>query len=143
MRWDRLFTELEAQAGDLEMQERDALVAELRDGEWADTSWRSLLGGEVVLEVAGFGRVAGQVVLVNHQIIQVRSERSEHVISTGAVVAVMSTERRSDPPNVVSASLGWGHVFRALRADAEPVRVRTINGSTIDGEIDVIGRAHV
>jgi hypothetical protein len=34
MRWERLFHELEAQAGDLEMQERDALVDELRDGEW-------------------------------------------------------------------------------------------------------------
>ncbi|MDX6278092.1 MAG: hypothetical protein QOJ72_2220, partial [Nocardioidaceae bacterium] len=40
MRWERLFAELEAQAGDVELQDRDALVEELADGDWAATSWR-------------------------------------------------------------------------------------------------------
>ena len=139
MRWERLFNELEAQAGDLEMQERDALVEELRDGEWADTSWRSLMGGDVVLDVVGLGRLEGSAVLVNKQIIQLRGERVEHVVSADAVAAVISAERRSDQPSVVSAALGWGHVFRALRAEGQPVRVRTVTGSTIDGTIDVVG----
>ncbi len=139
MRWERLFNEIEAQAGDLEMQERDALVEELRDGEWADTSWRSLMGGDVVLDVVGLGRLEGSAVLVNKQIIQLRGERVEHVVSADAVAAVISAERRSDQPSVVSAALGWGHVFRALRAEGQPVRVRTVTGSTIDGTIDVVG----
>lgn len=139
MRWERLFNEIEAQSGDLEMQERDALVEELRDGEWADTSWRSLMGGDVVLDVVGLGRLEGSAVLVNKQIIQLRGERVEHVVSADAVAAVISAERRSDQPSVVSAALGWGHVFRALRAEGQPVRVRTVTGSTIDGTIDVVG----
>ena len=139
MRWERLFNELEAQAGDLEMQERDALVEELRDGEWADTSWRSLIGGDVVLDVVGLGRVEGSVVLVNKQVIQLRGEKVEQVISTDAVVAVIAAERRSDDPSVVSAALGWGHVFRALKAEGQPVRVRTVTGSTVDGTVDVVG----
>jgi len=139
MRWERLFNELEAQTGDLELQERDALVEELRDGEWADTSWRAFLGGAVVLDVLGLGRVTGEVVLVNDQVIQLRSERAEHIVSTAAVVAVISSERRCDPPSVVSAALGWGHAFRALRTEAEPVRVCTMTGLTIDGTVDVVG----
>lgn len=65
MRWERLFAELEAQVGDVEMQDRDALVDELADGAWAETSWRDLLGGHVVLDVLGHGRIEGEVVLVN------------------------------------------------------------------------------
>lgn len=139
MRWERLFHELEAQAGDLEMEERDALVDELRDGEWAETSWRSLLGGSVVLDVIGLGRIEGECVLVNEHVVQLRSGRAEHVISSKAVAAVISSEHRAGPLSAVTSALGWGHVFRALRAEGEPVRVQTINGSAIDGRVEVVG----
>ena len=79
------------------------------------------------------------MVLVNKQVIQLRGEKVEQVISTDAVVAVNSAERRSDDPSVVSAALGWGHVFRALKAEGQPVRVRTVTGSTVDGTVDVVG----
>lgn len=139
MRWERLFHELEAQASDLEMQERDALVDELRDGEWAETSWRSLLGGVVVIDVIGVGRIEGECVLANEQVVQLRSGRAEHVISSNAVAAIISSERRAEPSSTVSSALGWGHVFRALRADGDILQLQMINGSTIDGFIDVVG----
>ncbi|GAA3514085.1 hypothetical protein GCM10022234_06150 [Aeromicrobium panaciterrae] len=139
MRWDRLFSELEAQAGDLEMQERDALVEELRDGEWAETSWRSLIGGHVVLDVMGLGRVEGRVQLVNDRVVQLAGPRGGHVVDVGAVTAVRSTERRADETSVVTAALGWGHVFRALRADGEQIRLVTRSGSAMDGTVDVVG----
>lgn len=139
MRWERLFNELEAQAGDLEMEQRDALVDELRDGEWAETSWRSCLGGRVELEVLGTGLIAGNAVVVNDRVIQVSSERIDHFVSAEAVLAVVSAERRADPVSTVTAALGWGHVFRALRDEAEPVRVHLVTGSTIDGTVEVIG----
>lgn len=139
MRWERLFNELEAQSGDLEMQQRDALVDELRDGEWAETSWRSLLGGSVVVDVHGIGRITGECVLINEHVLQLRSERTEHVISSSAVVAVISSERRADPASTVSAALGWGHILRALRDAGEPVRLHAIDGSTFDGTVDVVG----
>ncbi len=69
MRWDRLFADLEGQAADLELEERDALVSELREGEWAETSWRDLVGGHVVLEVVGLGRVEGEARLVNETVV--------------------------------------------------------------------------
>ncbi|MDR7086234.1 hypothetical protein J2X11_001073 [Aeromicrobium panaciterrae] len=139
MRWERLFHELEAQAGDLEMQDRDALVDELRDGEWAETSWRSLLGGAIVLDVIGVGRIEGVCVLVNEQVVQLRGDRAEHVISSDAVASVVSSEHRAGPSSAVSSALGWGHVFRALRAEGDSVRLQTITGSTIDGRVDVVG----
>lgn len=139
MRWDRLFEELEAQAGDLEAQERDALVEELREGEWADTSWRSLLGGDVVLDVIGVGRIAGTCVLVNERIVQLNAGRADHVISSAAVAAIVSAQRRADETTAVSAALGWGHVFRALRHDGERVRVQLVSGTTVDGVVEVVG----
>jgi PAS domain-containing protein len=137
MRWERLFAELEAQMDDVEMQERDALVEELADGDWAATPWRDLLGGRVVLDVQGHGRLDGEVVLVNQRFVQLRGERVDHIVNASAVLAVLSSERRAVETSRVSAGLGWGHVFRALRAD--PVRVRRIDGSTVDGSIDVVG----
>lgn len=141
MRWERLFEELEAQVGDVELQDRDALVEELADGDWAATSWRNLLGGRVVLDVQGHGRLDGEVLLINEQFIQLRGERVDHVVNAAAVLAVGSSQRRATEESRVSAGLGWGHVFRALRED--PVRVRRIDGSTVDGNVDVVGRDFV
>lgn len=143
MRWERLFAEIEAQAFDVELQERDALVDELRDGEWAETSWRELLGGEIVLEVRGHGRIEGVVVLVNDQLIQLRGRREDHVVNGSAVVAIISAERRADDVSAVSGALGWGHVFRALRDIDDVVRVWRIDGSTVEGDVAVVGRDFV
>lgn len=143
MRWERLFAELEGQAGDFELQERDALVDELRDGDWAETSWRGLLGGRVVLEVLGLGRLEGQVVLANNAFVQVRGDRADHVVNSAAVLALVATERRADAASTVAAALGWGHVFRALRDAGDTVRVRRIDGSTVEGTVLVVGKDFV
>ena len=137
MRWERLFAELEAQVGDVEIQDRDALVDELADGDWAVTSWRDLLGGHVELDVLGHGRLGGEAVLVNHLLVQLRGERIDHIVSAAAVLSVLSSERRATDRSRVTDGLGWGHVFRALRQD--PVRVRRTDGSTVDGSIGVVG----
>lgn len=143
MRWDRLFDELEAQASDIEREERDALVDELRDGDWAETSWRDLCGGTVVLEVMGVGRVEGQVASVNERLVRLSGDRADHVIAATAVVAVHAAQRRADAPGRVDAALGWGHVFRALRDAGEEISVRRIDGSSQDAVVDVVGRDFV
>jgi hypothetical protein len=143
MRWDRLFEDLEAQAADLELDERDALVDELRDGDWAQTSWRQLLGGHVVLDVRGADRLEGVVTLVNDRLVHLRSEGTDHVISAAAVLAVHSRERRADASSAVGDALGWGHVFRALRDAGEEIRVRLVDGSVRDGSVLVAGRDFV
>ena len=139
VRWDRLFDDLEAQVADLEREERDALVVELRDGEWADTSWLDLLGGRVAVEVAGCGRVEGTATLVNERVLQISGDRTDHVVSTTAVLVVHSAERRADPAGRVADSLGWGHVFRALRDVGDGIAVRLVDGSSREGTVDVVG----
>lgn len=139
VRWDRLFDDLEAQADDLERQERDALVDELRDGDWAETRWRHLLGGQVAIEVVGGGRVEGEVTLVNDRLVQVSGERTDHVVAASAVLVVHAAERRAEPVGRVGTALGWGHVFRALRDAGEPVVVRLVDGSSREGEVVAVG----
>lgn len=143
MRWDRLFDDLEGQAADRELDERDALVDELRDGDWAQTSWRELLGGRVVLTVRGADRVEGVVTLVNDRLVQLRGDGVDHVASTAAVLTVHSAERRADPPSAVGEALGWGHVFRALREASAEIRVRLVDGTSWDGSVLVAGRDFV
>lgn len=143
MRWERLFVDLEGQATDLQLDERDALVDELRDGDWAQTSWRQLLGGHVVLAVRGAERVEGSVTLVNDRLVHLRGDAMDHVVSTTAVLAVQSSERRADAPTAVGDALGWGHVFRALREAGEEIRVRLVDGSVRDGSVTVAGRDFV
>lgn len=54
---------------------------------------------------------------------------------------MVASERRAAEDSRVSAGLGWGHVFRALRGD--PVRVRRSDGSTVDGNVGVVGKDFV
>lgn len=143
VRWDRLFDDLEGQADELEREERDALVEELRDGTWAETRWRQLLGGRVALEVLGGVRVEGEVTLVNERLLQISGERTDHVVSADAVLVVHASERRADEPGRVAASLGWGHVFRALRGTGESVLVRLVDGSSREGLVAAVGRDFV
>jgi hypothetical protein len=143
VRWERLFAELEAQGEDLEREERDVLAEELREGYWARTSWRDLLGGQVSLEVRGAGRVEGVVVLVNEDLLQLSASSADHVVATTAVTTVHSSERRGDAPSHVEAAWGWVPVLRALRDSGEEVRVRLVDGGVRDGTIDVVGRDFV
>ena len=143
MRWERLFADLEAQAVDLELDERDALVDELRDGDWAQTSWRHLLGGRVVLSVRGTDRIEGDVTLVNDRLVHLRADRLDHVVSAAAVTSIHSAERRADDSTAVGEALGWGHVFRALREAGEEIRLRLIDGAVVDGSVVVAGRDFV
>jgi hypothetical protein len=143
MRWDRLFEDLEAQAADLELDERDALVDELRDGDWAQTSWRQLLGGHVVLAVRGADRIEGDVTLVNDRLVHLRGATLDHVVNAAAVMGVHSSERRADASTPVGEALGWGHVFRALREAGEEIRLRLVDGTVRDGAVLVAGRDFV
>lgn len=143
VRWDRLFDELEAQVADRELEERDALADELRDGDWAQTTWRQLLGGRVSLQVLGVGRVEGIVALANATLVHLRGDLADQIVSAAAVTTVHASERRADDPTEVGAVLGWGHVLRALRDTGDLVRVRLTDGTSWDGVVDVVGRDFV
>lgn len=143
MRWDRLFEDLEAASSDLARDEADALADDLRDEEWADTSWRDLLGGRVRLEVRGAGQVTGEVASVNETLVRLRAGGVDQLVGVGAVVRVLEHERRADAPSRLDAALGWATALRRLRDDGEPVRVVTDDGASLDGRVDVVGKDFV
>jgi hypothetical protein len=148
VRWDRLFADLEGQAADVELEERDVLVSELRDGAWAETTWRDLVGGHVVLEVAGLGRVEGEARLVNDTLVHLGSGPNdagpaEYVVAAEAVLEVVRAERRAVPITAVASRLGWGHVLRAARDDGDRAIITRTDGVVATGEVDVVGRDFV
>ena len=143
MRWDRLFADLEGQAADIELEERDVLVHELRDGAWAETSWLELVGGQVVLDVAGAGRLAGDVRLVNGRVVHLVAGRTEHVVSVPAVLEVVESGGRAPVPSTVTSRLGWGHVLRAARDDGDRTVLTRTDGVTVVGTVDVVGQDFV
>lgn len=135
MRWDRLFAELEAQADDEELLERDALIADLRDEELGSTSWRDLLSGAVELEVVGAGRVEGRAEEVTEQWVRLSGRHRDHVVSLPAVLSLRGGDGRRPAPGPLSARLGWSALFRAVRDEAEAVRVVRRDGTTVEGDI--------
>jgi hypothetical protein len=139
MRWDRLFGDLEAEARELERAETEGLADDLRDEIWAETSWRDLVGGQVVLEVRGAGQVAGEVAAVNEHLVRLRGDLVDHLVACRAVTAVLRTERRTDPPGRLGAALGWSRALRVLRDAAEPVRLVLDDGRTVDGHVETVG----
>lgn len=139
MRWDRLFADLEAESNEIEKAETEGLADDLRDEIWAGTSWRDLVGGQVVLEVRGAGQIAGEIAAVNEHLVRVRGELVDHLVAGRAVTSVLRTERRADPPSRIEAALGWSQALRRVRDGGEPVRVVLEDGRAVDGMIEVIG----
>lgn len=138
MRWQRLFEELEGQVEHEHARERDALVDELREGEWSQIAWTHLLadGTEVDVVVLDVGPLRGTVQFANPNVIHLASPTAEHVIATSAVVST-SAEGRPATVSPVLASLGWAHVLRSV--PQEPVRFALVGGQWLDGHVDVVG----
>lgn len=142
MRWDKLFADLESQIGEDALIERDALIDELREGEWASTTWSELCGGWVVLWVAG-ARVEGEVVSHNDQVLHLRGPGSDFVVSPGAVQEIVSTTRRADKVSAVTSRLGWSHLLRACRRDRDRIQIRRADGQLRAGTVDRVGKDFV
>src|SRR5688500_4296320 len=127
MRWERLFGELEGYAEHLQLEERDALVTDLREGEWAERSWIDALAGanvEAELCVPDVGVLTGRVVLANEQIIHLETPTAVHVVAAAAVQWARSDGRTSGlDRESVTAKLGWGPVFREAQDEGDVVRL--------------------
>lgn len=136
MRWQRLFREIEAQSIDEAAEERDSLAADLVDEQWAQTSWRGFLAGDVVLDVAGLGRLSGQVVSGTGAVIHVVDSGREVLIEPSAVTAVRSSGGRALPQ---TRQANWRQLLRALRDEGEVVRVTCRDGVSADGRLAAVG----
>lgn len=143
MRWDRLFGELEGYAEHLQLEERDALVSELREGAWAERSWVELLAGgarEAELAVRGAGVLTGRVRLANEQIIHLETGAAVQVIAAAAVQWVRAGDRsQALDRESVAARLGWGPVFREAQDEADVVRLTLRSGDVVEGSVSAVG----
>jgi hypothetical protein len=146
MRWERLFGELEGHAEHAHLEERDALVADLREGEWASRSWLDGLQAaeDVDVDVSDVGVLTGNVQFANSVLIHLSGPTAEHLIAAEAVRWVRGgTRSRGIAPNSVVARLGWGHIFRELQAEGEVVRMTLIDALVLEGRIAAVGRDFV
>jgi hypothetical protein len=140
VRWERLFDELEGNLEHEAVLERDALVEELREGEWSQVSWTQLLRREslVELQVRDVGPVRGTVRFANRTVIHVASQTTEHVVAVRAVAAASGEQRPGPPPLDALSGLGWGHVLRNAEVGTD-LRFDLAGGHVIEGTIHVVG----
>lgn len=133
MRWDRLFSELEQSLADEARLEHEALADELRDEQWAATSWSAMLGGRVELELCGGARVHGPVELIGRDVVATDTT----IVFRDAVVAVRNGQRAGSPR---VSRLGWASAVRAL-ADEEGPHLHVVrrDGSIVAGLLHVLG----
>lgn len=139
MRWERLFSDVEAEADDLAREERDALAQELGDEEWASTGWTELLGGEVELEIDALGRVRARLERRTAGLLGLSSGAHELLVPHHAVRQVVSTGRPAATTSVLAGRTRWTTVLRRLRDEAEPVEVVDRAGGVVTGPVEVVG----
>ncbi|HUQ00612.1 MAG TPA: hypothetical protein VM093_09155 [Aeromicrobium sp.] len=147
MRWDRLFGELEGHAEHLRLEERDVLVAELRQGEWAERTWLDGLAGDsaaIDISVRAVGVLTGRVRWVTEHTVCLEAAVGNHVIACAAVQWVRGVDRspglRRDS---VRARLGWGPVFREAQDERDDLTVTLLGGEALEGRVTAVGRDFV
>lgn len=146
VRWDALFDDLGAQLAAAESADRAAAVADLTRAEHATITLVERLRdaeGAVTLELRDGSRVSGELQDAAADWVLVGEHRRQHLVPSGAIVAVMGLGRHARPAaSARSDRLGLGHVLRALMRDRRPVQVRTPAG-THPGWIARVGKDHV
>ena len=143
MRWEKLFADLESQADEDALAERDALIDDLREGELAATSWQQLCGGEVSLTAIGIGRIDGEVVSGNEHVLHLRTRQAHVLVNPSSVLEIGKTSRRGEPGSAVSAKLGWAHAFRSCQRDQDRIKVVRLDSSMRVGIVTQVGRDYV
>jgi hypothetical protein len=92
MRWERLFTELEAEAAELAGQDREAEIADRTRAEVARTTWvdriRAGIGTSVRLRLLGADLVEGTVLQVGTDWLLLRAGANDVLVPVHAVVGV-------------------------------------------------------
>ena len=143
MRWERLFGELEGYAEHLRLEERDALVVDLREGEWAELTWLDLLAGgdvEAELSVRDVGVLNGRVRMANDQVVHLETASAMHVIAAAAIQWVRGRGHSAGRDRTsVAARLGWGPVFREAQDEGDAVRLTVVGGVLVEGTVVGVG----
>jgi hypothetical protein len=146
VRWDALFTDLEARAHDEHAAE---LAAEVADRTRVETASLHLVdrlrptqGHELVVSAAG-ATVRGVLRSVGPDWILIEAAPSRQaVVRLAAVLGLAGVGARSSPPDSegrVVARLALASALRAVARDRAPVTITLIDGSSLTGTLDRIG----
>ncbi len=137
MRWDRLFAELEAEADELGLRDRDAEIADRTRAELARTRWldrvRAAEGTTVTFRLLGDARGVGRVRYVGADWVLLADETQDLLLPAHAVLGVDGLGSATRPPPEGSALRTWAAAWRVLARDRALVRLVRVDGSTLSG----------
>lgn len=151
MRWEALFADLE---GQLDLAEAADLAAEVDDRTRREVArlrlvdrLRPAAGRRLVLLVAGAGSVGGVLRGVGADWLLVEVEGAQEVlVPAERVLRVQGLTRESAEPGSegrVAARLGLRAALRGLARDRSAVQLLLVDGSTLAGTFDRVGRDFV
>lgn len=142
MRWDALFSDLEAQARASERADIDVAATEMLAAEAATVELTERIAAtfQVVVVTRSGEAIEGQVATVARQWILLSSGASEILIPTASIDHVRGLERLSRPLGSVSLqSLSLGSVLRTFARNRFRVGVRS-SSTTTHGAVIRVGK---
>lgn len=147
MRWEALFSDLEAQLAAADAAEFDAEVADRTRREIARLRladrWRAAAGTTISVRVRGVGLVAGRLSGSGPDWILLDGAAGrEELVAATAVLAISGLGRTSATPGsegAVAARLDLRHALRGLIRDRAPVTIVLDDGTTCAGTPDRVG----
>lgn len=149
MRWDELFRDLEAQLAQAAAAELAGEVADRTRREAAEVTLgdrlRAARGQALRLTVRGAAPLAGTLREVGPDWLLVgQHDAREVLVASAAVIAVSGLPHlHTEEASQVRARLGLGSALRGIARDRAPVAVTTVDGSTVTGTFDRVGRDYV
>ena len=147
MRWDDLFTDLEAQAEALDVAARAAEVGERTRVEVSALGMvdrlRAALGTAVRIRLAGDLTISGTVERVGPDWLLIdEGAARECVLAIAAVRSVSGLGRFSAVPGaeeVVESRLKLRSALRGIARDRSAVRLHLVDGAVLDATVDRVG----
>jgi hypothetical protein len=146
VRWDVLFTDLEAQADRLEAADRAVEVSDRTRIEVGALTLadrlRPAVGSQVRLRCRGDFRLAGILRQASAQWVLLDGGRGdETLVAMANLVSVTGLNRLAAAPaqQLVESRLGIRHVLRGIAADRSTCQIRLADSSTLVGTLDRVG----
>lgn len=136
VRWERLWDDLSGLADDHEKLEREELAGQVRDEQWADTSWEQLLTAATEIEVAGAGRLSGRVDAIGTHMFGVTTQPREYLVSLAAVRSLNTAAGHSRQPPVCRHR----QVLREWARSMDEVQLIDVEGYRRRGMIRRVGK---
>jgi hypothetical protein len=151
MRWEGLFTDLEAQAVAMERSERAAEIEDRTRIEVGSIGLlerlRPALGTALQLRCVGEFSVSGILLRVATEWVLIDGGQGrETLVALGSVLSVAGLGRLSAAPgsgSTVESRLGLRHALRRIAGDRSVVQLSLCDASTIAGTIDRVGKDFV